>query len=624
MPEEYPSQYGTSPEQSPEQSPEPQPARSGPEERDRILTTVKKHLARVGPLCVKYRRQGSINERFCLGDQWSATVWAKGSNSATLQDNAWFDDEGVPRVYTNHLQNLTLTWSSLLTKNRPSVTAYPASDTPDDLFRAEVANKLIDFFVAEEDTAAKIHQAVTYSCQHGTAGLKIVFDKEAGAIKWAPLTIMNYFIDLTPDWKDARWVIFEDHITVDDAQAIFDRYGIHREPNEVKYKTAANEDMLGVSKLEFWQRPCRDYPRGLYACLVDDEVTEVIDEYPYVVETDGKPEYLLPLVLMKVRNVRDSAYGYTNLTDCVPLQRALNEINSRLIKIMRQTSNVHLLLPKELGGEDFKVEENTVIFFNSAQSEAAREIRYTTPPQISPVLFNYRDYWRTALNEVMGINEITAGDKTRSLSGRAIENIVELDTQKNADAAKSLETMTEAAWRLTLALVQITYTEPRTIKITGDTGVDVLQFRGADIAGVDVRLEPASEIDKLAEAKGARADERAQAGLPPARDAASSRLMSGISRQAAEQIVADYLAGRNVQLEPEDLDLETVAEVVTRHRARALSQGRQADWIALGQLLDQLRELAQRASQARPVAPAEEPTPETPTAPGEGAGEPPA
>lgn len=569
-----------------------------------IIKLARSLADKVAGLVERHRRQGEVNEKFVQGDQWSASDMRHGTRRH--QGDAWFDNEGVPRIWVNLLRNLESTWSALLVKDRPNAKAVAANDDPLATYRSDLTNQIIDYFIHELDTADKVHKACSYACQHGTAGLKVLFvpgnNPGTGEVTLEPVTVFDFLIDPCSDYHNAKWVIFTSHIDEEEAEALYEAAGIKKNPKSEKWKNSAGETMEGVPQQELWLKPNRDYPKGLFACIVGDQVVEQMD-YPYVFsrDGDGDDEALLPIVLMKVRDVRGSPYGATSLTDCIPLQRSYNETVSRLVKLMRNTSATHLIVPHELK-KHFNPEQDSVLWFNQSVAASAGDIRYTEPPTINPVLFDLRDFFAKAMSQVIGINDVTSGNKTGSISGRAIENIVELDSQKNADATKSLEVMILDMWRLILDLVRRYYTVPRKVKMLHRPVADVLLFNSSDIQGVDVRLEPGSEIDRLSSVREQSQAERIKNGLAPASSLGQAQNAPGygMSREAAEKLVQEFLAGGNVDINPGDFQLEVVAGVIEEHRAAALQQGRGQDYASLTSLLQQVKQLAQQAAQQAP------------------------
>jgi hypothetical protein len=571
------------------------------------------------PVAVRARRQALVNENFVHGLQWGVAVTKNGQ--AETKADAWFDDEGVPRLYVNECQGLMTTWSALLNRDRKSALAVPASEEPEDLYAAEVFNKFIAFFCAEEETAQKVHGAVQDAFVAGTAGLKIMYDRDEDRITWSPLTVHNFLIDPgVGDWRDAKWVIFQHYYSEDEVADLWERNSLEgTPPRDIEYRTANGDVLRGILGYEFWHLPTRAFPQGFYACIVDDQVVERM-AYPYARNTDGKPEYLLPLSLMRVRKIRESVYGATPMSDVVPLQRSMNEMVSRLMKLVRQTTNVHLILPQEI--PEFDAKQSVEIRFPAKMSDAAARIGYTQPPQVSPVLFELRDYFRGAMNEVAGLNDVTTGTENRSLSGKAIENIIALDAQKNADASKGLEDMLLHAFRVTAALVQIFYTTERKERIMSAGAAEVFAFDGADIQGVDIRLEPSSEVDQLSTVKSGAAAEKLSAGLGTPLDLQKAQRTPQylFSRKLAEQLVAEFLAGHEIDVSPDDVDADVLTDVIRRHKALALSQRRREDWRALHRFETWVQdELVAAQGEARPTPTNDQPAnQQTPAAPSVG------
>jgi hypothetical protein len=556
------------------------------------------------PAADRWRAIATVNEAFCNGNQWGGTTYRNGTRQ--VDQEKWFDSDGVPRIYVNRMQNLNLTLASLLTRDRPTVKAVPSTGEPEDTFRAQVTDKVIKRLTEELDTAQKVHKTVVYAGQGGSAGIKILYDAKRDKVSWANVTIFDYFLDpRCEDYQASPYLIFLDYRDPAEALALWQAAGWEDgEPSTSKYKDAAGDEQEGVVSYELWLKPCREWPAGLYACFVDGKIVERMD-FPYTFQDDsGQPEYLYPFVMMKMRDVRGCSYGGTNLTDCVPL----NEVNSRIVKMLRLTSNVIGKIPRQ-NDDAFKPQSDMWFQFGKDDAPLAGAIGYVEPFKIPPVLFTEREYYEAQMNEVVGLNAITTGNKTRSISGRAIENIVELDAQKNADATKSLQDMIKAAWHLTVRLIQRYYTVPRKMRMVDGDEVSVLSFTGADIHGVDVTLEPASELDAYSDVRQAKADERAVQGLPPEGQQQGQELHDAMAADFAETTIESFLAGEPVDLEPEDTNLDVFLDVLERYLSRAAASNDRDTWTRLTEWKRELRRLRAQAAQAQARAPAVEMAP---------------
>jgi hypothetical protein len=561
-----------------------------------------------------WRALARVNDAFVKGDQWDFVDYAGGKPK--VKKDAWFDDEGVPRFAVNETAPILMTWSSLMTKDRPTVSPVPASEEPLDTYKAEIGAKIIEFLEQELDTANVTYKAVNSAGKHGTGGIKICFSKAHDKLTWSRLTIFDYVIDPThADYKKANWVIFEDHISEDDAWDLFEKANVqNKKPSVVKYKNAAGDEVEGVSTRELWQRPCRAYPQGLYVYLVDGEVVERFEEYPYIFTDDsGEQQYPLPLVLMRVRDV-ESIYGATNLTDVVVLQRGYNEMVSRITKQLRDGTTRHLKVPDTID-DDFDIATSSVIKFKTKSRNdvaAAGAIGWTEPGEPARALVEQRDFFRQSMQVVMGLNEVTTGNSARSLSGRAIENLVELDEQRNADATREMQAMVRDGWQLSWQLVGMFYTDVRKAKISGGDVQDVLAFNNTDVVGMDVKLELSSELDKMSTVDKLATKERIDQGIdgPMDLDKAKNSPGFGLSKQIAEEIIGAVLEGMpfGEEMLPDDLNLDVFLEVLRKHMARALSERDQLRWTRLERLRREVSALAERANELAPLpGPAEKP-----------------
>jgi hypothetical protein len=576
-----------------------------------ILTDFEKHRRQGERIATPYRRLGSLCESFVAGRQFGAIL----QRSQQVVNDEWFkNNEAVPRAHINICQGLMTTFSALLNKDRRSALATPTTpDDPEDIYSTEITNRVIDYVAQEQKTAAKIHQAVQYAFQDGTAGVKVWPDEFKGEVRWARLTIHDYIIDPVEDWHDAKWVIFENHYTEDEVAEMWEAAKLPGSPpDEQDYQNAAGETVSGVLGHEYWQRPCRKYPDGFFVVVIGGEVV-VRKVYPLIINTEGdRKESLLPLALMKVRFRRDSAYGITPLADVINLQRLLNETHARTIKVMRQVTNKQIAMPKDLA-DQVNITQGHTLGYDPKMPDAKSKIFALDLGAVGMDLYKLRDDARAFMFEVVGLNEVTSGGEAPTLSGRAIEAYYELDSQKNSDALKSLEDMVLDAWRLCLAIIQLFYPVERTAEIVRMDAIDLVTFSGKDIQGKNIRLEASSEMERRTDVRAGKATEALQAGTgtPEELAAAQKTAPNAIAKQAASLAVRAYLAADDVEINARDHSIPALKEAIDREKSRAISTGRRSDFVDLVYLETLIRDQIEGAAvdEEAPAAPAPEEQP---------------
>jgi hypothetical protein len=554
-----------------------------------ILDDFKKHKDSAVRLAKPYRELGELCEMFVGGRQWG--IYSGQRNQVTR--DAWFDVENVPRAYINVCQGLMTTFAALLNKDRRSALATPTTpDDPEDIYATEITNRVIDYVSTEQKTAQKIHEAVQYAFMDGTAGVKVWFDVERDEVIWSRLTIHDYWIDPVEDWHDAKWCIFENHYTEDEVTDLWERSGLTGEPPaEQDYVNAAGEKVCGVTGYEYWVRPSKKYPQGVFAIVINETVV-VRKPYPIVIETEGgRVESLLPIALMKIRSRRQSAYGSTPLADVINLQRLLNETHARTIKVMRLVTNPQIAMPKNLADEMDITKTNT-IGYDPKIGDARGKIFAVELGSVPLDLYKLRDDSKKMMYDVVGLNEVTGGGDSPTLSGRAIEAYYELDAQKNSDALKSLDDMVLDAWRLCIAQIQIFYEAQRTAEIVRMDALDLVTFAGKDVQGKNIRLEASSELERRTDVRAGKATEALQAGTGTAQDlaAAQKTAPNAVAKQAAALAVRTYLAAGDVEINAKDYSLPALADAINREKSRALATGKREDFVDLVLLENLIRD----------------------------------
>lgn len=551
------------------------------------------------------RKQAKINEAAVSGRQFGASEH-RGSTTI-YQDDSW--DDNLPRKTNNVIRGLMMMWSARLNPSRISVTAYPASDDPEDYYRAQVGNALIKYAIEKEQTAEKTTLAIQQACIAGTGGFRLGYDSEQDRITWDNISIFDFWIDNKADYRDARWVIFETQMDEQAAQELVDLHDAQMTVSESNYRLPNGETAQGVEVHEFFHKPNKDFPKGLYALCINEKLVTSSD-YPFVVMDDSnKPQYLLPVVLMRARTVRGCVYGETNLSDVVPQQFIVNEQLNRELQWIRKTAGLKLVAPSDVANKWIPGEDQT---FSSNTADGGNKPVYVIQPPEPPAAYaRMRQEALSAMPSILGLNDQTTNQANTNLSGVALQTLVGLDAQTNSDALKSLENMVDDAYRLYFALVSKFYTVPRQMKVTSGDRSDVILFDGSDVIGVDLRLEIGSELDKRDDVQEALAEAKLKDGTGTTLDVqkAYNSPGYGMSRKISIGLISDYLAGKTLPdpMPGVDFDKQVFDQELLKAKAKAQAEGNKADWVALHALAKVIDDRAQELADAPPSPAAPDP-----------------
>lgn len=452
------------------------------------------------------------------------------------------DYDNLPYFTLNYLKNLVRTWATALNKASPNAVAYPSHLQSGDMASANLANTILEHFWSEKNIETILRQTAEKGATHGTGALKVYFDVETNQVEVTPLSVFDYYVDpKAQSLKDAKWVLFHEYQDKYDAQEILDNAGIDAQVQEEEYTLVDNTTRKGVRRREFWHKPSARFPLGIYASMLGDHVVEAMP-YPYLtpkkenwtqqdwdLHASGALEdfdpFLLPDLASKRRQMYEAYFplvsfnagqnlqtyfGSTWVSDCIGAQDTINISYAKKIRLAHITSDVKLMVPKSIEG--FAPGDQIIRYDDS---ELGHGIQYVHA-NISDVDNNQLiEDLRQKLYEIAGVSELNAGaaEFKASASGRAMQVFAELDNNKNAESARQFQDMILDLSKTILNLAQQWY-DPEVIgQIAAASGVDVSTFVGADLQGVDVRLERGSALDSSRGAQKAIAGEEYSAGL---------------------------------------------------------------------------------------------------------------
>lgn len=457
------------------------------------------------------------NERFVHGEQyrdWNDSLQAFEDIYVPLD---------LPNVHRNLLRSLWATYNARLLEDRPDIHAWPTHADPGDVGAADVANSLMSHMHSVQDLDDLMWELIGHAQFAGQAAVKVVWDPTAGPpsegapvqdpetgeitlegageptgeVQWEVATVFDLVSDNSVQKiEDANWCFFRRYLTKHQAKILLMEADIDEDPEVTSMNVWDDGDMETVSSvemIEIWYRPSARIPDGLYTVILSGQVIEIMD-FPY---DHGE----IPVSVVKLSEKRGTPHAArTHLDDAVIIQRQINELVSSKARLVRECGSVRLMGPDSV--IDNLEEGNHTI--KVADPSQAAMVRWIEPPAVPSLLSEELQDLIGALYAVFGLNEMLTGAANikSGTAARTIAYLNKLDSQKISGAARSLGKCLRRAWRQTLSLSQQYIHEPRLIQIAGPNKVfQSLSFQGADIGGVDVRLEPASGIERY------RADE---------------------------------------------------------------------------------------------------------------------
>ena len=316
-----------------------------------------------------------------------------------------------------------------------------------------------------------------------------------------------------------------------------------------------------VEKWSIWVLPDDRYEEGFYACVIGDIVAE-ITPCPYIFddfEGNGR-KAMLPIFWFTVESVRGATLGTTWANRCVPMQRAINALFSKQTEDGINSRQL-LMVDESMRGKSLLDGQAGRLFLPTEVTDPNR-IRYLNPAALDPSLNAALQQNINALFQTSGFSESTIGNADAAQSGRAMAYQQQLDVSKHSGTFKSLEVMIKNFWDFALKVVQTRYETPKQIAIGG--GKDNFSFKGADIQGITIRLEPRKEVEGTRAGKLEKAQQQVAAGFAPPESlaAVNPTLESSGFRLLAKKLLDRLIAGEDVNIGPETVAPEAILKEI--------------------------------------------------------------
>lgn len=331
-----------------------------------------------------------------------------------------------------------------------------------------------------------------------------------GDILWtveSPLTV--YFDTCATEWEDVRWVIhararprewLEEHYPEKSAyvpDGITDDGLINRQrfaldfagPSAILgdfHQGDARENWVLVK--EYWERASLDYPRGRYFV----ECNGILIDGP---RDNPTPKGLLPFVIVRDALVPGRIWGQCNVDNLLTMQRSLNRFISKKEEHIVLTANAKILehVTNELPASAWMTEIGEVVKW-AGQTEP----RYLVPPPMPPETDTEINRLEHHFDLVTSQYGPARGQYPGKVSGKAINVLIEQNTQNKTPMIERLAESLKEWGTLTLELAQEYVKEPRVIKIIGrGQSFAVKDFEGQDIRdNTEVSIDIESMIPK--------------------------------------------------------------------------------------------------------------------------------
>ena len=223
---------------------------------------------------------------------------------------------------------------------------------------------------------------------------------------------------------------------------------------------------------EYWEIPSEKYSQGRFVVVTAKE-----DLFDSVIPPEYKGR--IPLFEINYLDLLLSQYPQGMVEQLISLQEEYNFTLSK-IHAYKKYMNGKLKVPKDAKLEvKYDEEIGQIIFYVNGQ-----EPHFEVPPSPPTYLWEELNRIRRDMEDISAVHDSTKFQQKDVRSGKAIENLDDLDSNALSPILISNEQNLSFFAETVLDIVEAKYSEPRLLGITGDQEVaDVKTFKGGDITG---------------------------------------------------------------------------------------------------------------------------------------------
>lgn len=579
---------------------------------------------------IKLIDEAEIRERIVMGDQFLG----RDRDSTTADLFSDLSSSATAPITENRLYPLCLTWGARVNQGRVEAVAYPFHTSRGDVLAARGANMILEYEEQRQDEQGVIGRAAMLTQMHGdclfyplwlegdgpfrvvrqkTDELGPVFDPmtrqpvmeeawEYGGIREEVIAAPDYWTSGEEHYDRASWLVVRRLVPLSTARRLLRGAGFESKGlPETKIENVTGVARKGVEAYECWIKPGDENEKGMFALVVADHVIHVTP-YPY---DHGE----LPGSIWKCGMLRGSPRGKTHVSDAIHQQRLINRALASILIRAKAAAWMRLVGPSGLTAN---VDGNPLGIIQIDTDKTKERVFFLEGAEIPSSLMAVYERAIRALHDVFGVSPETAtgGDPTESKSGKQMRIAEQLDAQKLGPARQALEKCRERCRRQWIALWQQYVDNARLVRVIGPDGaVTAEHFRGADLKGADIRLEPAMGIANSRLAGQREAEELGAAQLIPPGEALERRatglpgtIAPADSRARIDAQAREALAGRPQQPLP-DVDPKVAIARLQEHVSQAArAPGGTAAVRALFDLIDAYEDAAKAMAQQQAQA----------------------
>lgn len=401
--------------------------------------------------------------------------------------------------YRNILKNILV----MTTQNQIAFDCVATNDDHKSEAQAEIGDALLEYYLKEKSLGKYLRAATEYSLWAGegfmtaewdtTGDQQYDTDPQTGApIKEGDIKFMAYSpIDVIRDYHGVDNEYSKDWYIVKGWKNKWNLAAKYPEQAEeiiaysqevqnwLRYDNFNSRFNLEQADLipyyTFYHKPTEALPKGRITQFVNEDIILYDGALPY-----PKP----PVYRIAPSNLTGTIFGYSVAFDLLPIQEALNNLNSIILTNQLTFGVQNILMPQgsNLTAAAFTKGLNLITFNKELGEPKALQLT-ATPVEV----FNYAQQLVNEMQTISGVNSVVRGNPEASLkSGTALALVQSQAIQFNSDIQQSYVGMAEAVGAGILDILRLFASVPKIATIVGKSMQDLMpEFKADDLTQIN-------------------------------------------------------------------------------------------------------------------------------------------
>ena len=478
-------------------------------------------------------RLRDVLEQVSLGDQARQTFLRDAWNSLALYaERPWSNYDAIRGVLTEtpisdwevrlslpYARNALDIIAPKLTANSPSWVPVPASGDEEDQSAARACVKLLNHLARAVKLQSKNDSVVRWAMITGLGVYRVGWDPTKGTplddgtvpgcITLDSVPPMRWVCDpgaSERDLSDCRWCSQISYMHIDDVVMRWPERGRHVRLDASISGDKYTSGILGsatqngltdifegntglndthqdrVRITEYWEPPSPRHPNGYYCVVANDQlILDVAEELP-----GGR----YPFALLRYNHIPGRLQGQGLLRILRGPQEAANRAVSDRLEVLAVNANGKWAVERgSVGLSAMTNEPGEIVEYEPG---APRPVAIP-PPVMNPEFERVEQAMIQHINMLAGLSDISTGNISSTISGRALNIAAELEASRLGTVSKEIEDCLSDVGSLMLTFQKLYGPEETMMQIVGKNGrLEVASFYKSALRSTDVFVEVGS------------------------------------------------------------------------------------------------------------------------------------